>query len=275
MLTFFNKIITLYETQLLYLELSINFTMQEDLLLVDSAHQDNLKEMMQQMIVSETFADVTLVGDDKKYIKAHKAILSACSPFIKSILQMDTDTNNAMIYLEGIQYAEIESLLQFVYFGEATLSQERVNDIVSVSKTLQIEELSNWYEDPHPHDATHEDLIAKPVGLAATTLRASRKTNESPIDANVHSVKSKKVEYVCMKCGEQFSTKNFLKKHNQYIHETDPSLKVKMITVYKGLKMVRCKTKLYCFRGCGSQFVKEDACKRHESYCTFTAKYIN
>ena len=271
MLTVFNNIITIYETQLLYLALSTNFTMQEDLLLVDSAHQDNLKEIMQQMIVSETFADVTLVGDDKKYIKAHKVILSACSPFIKSILQMDTDTNNAMIYLEGIQYAEIESLLQFVYFGEATLSQERVNDIVSVSKTLQIEELSNWYEDPHPHDATHEDLIAKPVGLAAATSRASRKTNE----ANVHSVKSKKVEYVCMKCGEQFSTKNFLKKHNQYIHETDPSLKVKMITVYKGLKMVRCKTKLYCFRGCGSQFVKEDACKRHESYCTFTAKYIN
>ena len=67
---------------------------------------------------------------------------------------------------------------------------------------------------------------------------------------------------------------NFLSKHNQYIHETDPSLKVKMITVYKGLKMVRCKTKLYCVQGCGSQFVKEDACKRHESYCTFTAKYI-
>ena len=204
--------------------------MQEDLLLVESAHQDNLKEMMRQMIVSETFADVTLVGDDKKYIKAHKVILSACSPFLKSILQMDTDTNNAMIYLEGIQYAEIESLLQFVYFGEATLSKERVNDIISMSKTLQIEELSNWYEDPHPHDATHEDLIAKPVGLAATTLRASRKTNESPIDANVHSVKSKNVEYVCMKCGEQFSTKNFLKKHNQYVHESDPTLKVKMIS---------------------------------------------
>ena len=226
MLTFFNKIITLYETQLLYLALSINFTMQEDLLLVDSAHQDNLKEMMQQMIVSETFADVTLVGDDKKYIKAHKVILSACSPFIKSILQMDTDTNNAMIYLEGIQYAEIESLLQFVYFGEATLSQERVNDIVSVSKTLQIEELSYCYEDPHPHNATHEDLVVKPVGLAAATLRASRKTNE----ANVHSVKSKKVEYLCMKCGEQFSTKTFLKKHNQYVHESDPTLKVKMIS---------------------------------------------
>ena len=202
--------------------------MQEDLLLVESAHQDNLKEMMRQMIVSETFADVTLVGDDKKYIKAHKVILSACSPFLKSILQMDTDTNNAMIYLEGIQYAEIESLLQFVYFGEATLSKERVNDIISVSKTLQIEELSNWYEDPHLHDATHEDLIAKPVGLAATTLRAM---NKSPtIDANVHSVKSKKVEYVCMKCGEQFSTKNFLKKHNQYVHESDPTLKVKMIS---------------------------------------------
>ena len=206
--------------------------MQEDLLLVDSAHQDNLKEMMQQMIVSETFADVTLVGDDKKYIKAHKVILSACSPFIKSILQMDTDTNNAMIYLEGIQYAEIESLLQFVYFGEAT-SQEKINDIVSVSKTLQIEELSYWYEDHHPHDATkaskHKDLIPKPVEPANTNLR---NTNKSSINANVSSEKSDNVQlkYECMKCGEQFSRKNFLKKHNQYVHASDPSLKVKMIS---------------------------------------------
>ena len=361
--------------------------MQEDLLLVESSHQDNLKEMMQHMITSEDFADVTIVSDDKKYIKAHKVILSACSPFLKSILQMDT--NNAMIFLEGIQYAEIETLLQFVYFGVATLSEERVNDIISV---LQIEEPSNWYEDHHPHNIpdvsedlpkgnhtdelvggnlVNQDVVKKKRGRPkgwrknkhnpdSSVLLAEREedplmfgnsgneeavkkkrgrpkgwrkqkadpdssvllaegeddqfeavsnsnrnvsniqykpdpdtsellaedeqyqiVSDSPIPQQQNNAtKSTKHENLTGKAVEPANTnlkerENFLKKHNQYIHETDPSLKVKMITVYKGLKMVRCKTKLYCVQGCGSQFVKGDACKRHESYCTFTAKYIN
>ena len=34
---------------------------------------------------SDEYADVTLACDDDKQIKAHKAILSSCSPFFKRI----------------------------------------------------------------------------------------------------------------------------------------------------------------------------------------------
>ena len=83
---------------------------------------------MREMMTSDDFTDVTLVTDDKKTIKAHRNILSACSPVFKNILQMEINHSNPVIYLRGIQYSEIESLLQFIYLGEAKFYEERMNE---------------------------------------------------------------------------------------------------------------------------------------------------
>ena len=42
---------------------------------------DHLKEMMQNLMQSTDTADVTLVCQDKIKVKAHKFVLSSCSPF--------------------------------------------------------------------------------------------------------------------------------------------------------------------------------------------------
>ena len=43
------------------------------------SYPDYLREMMREMMTSDDFTDVTLVSDDKKTIKAHRNILSACT----------------------------------------------------------------------------------------------------------------------------------------------------------------------------------------------------
>ena len=58
------------------------------------SHQDYLREMMRGMMTSEDFTDVTLVTDDKKTLKAHRNILSACSPVFKNILQMEINKSH-------------------------------------------------------------------------------------------------------------------------------------------------------------------------------------
>ena len=47
---------------------------------------DHLREMLWNMMSSSELTDVTLVSEDKKQFKAHKAVLSACSPAFKSII---------------------------------------------------------------------------------------------------------------------------------------------------------------------------------------------
>ena len=91
---------------------------------------------MQEMLTSDEFTDVTLVTDDKKTIKAHRNILSACSPVFKNILQMEITNTHPIIYLRGIQYLEIESILQLIYLGEAKFYEERTNEFLAVSKNL-------------------------------------------------------------------------------------------------------------------------------------------
>ena len=77
-------------------------------------YSDHLKTMMKQLMINEDFADVTLVTEDKKHIKANIGILSACSPVFKDFLQKDKNASPIM-YLRGVQYSELESIMQFIY----------------------------------------------------------------------------------------------------------------------------------------------------------------
>ena len=82
-------------------------------------YSDHLKSMLKELMFNEDFSDVTLVTEDKKQIKAHINILSACSSVFKDILKKDKNSSPIM-YLKGIQYSELESIIQFIYLGEAT-----------------------------------------------------------------------------------------------------------------------------------------------------------
>ena len=43
-------------------------------------YSDHLKSMMKDLMINEDFSDITLVTEDKKQIRAHISVLSACSP---------------------------------------------------------------------------------------------------------------------------------------------------------------------------------------------------
>ena len=79
------------------------------------SYSDHLREALNNMMLSSEFADVTLVTDDKQQIRAHQNILSACSPVFKSILQIDSKNANPVLYLRGIQYSEMESIMHSLF----------------------------------------------------------------------------------------------------------------------------------------------------------------
>ena len=49
-------------------------------------YNDHFREMLHKMLKENYQADVTIVYDDKKQFKAHKVVLSACSPVLKDVL---------------------------------------------------------------------------------------------------------------------------------------------------------------------------------------------
>ena len=97
---------------------------QRKCILTWDSYSDHLREAFKEMMTSNEFADVTLITDDKQQIKAHRNILSACSPVFKNILKLDSGNSNPVIYLRGIQHLEMESIIKFIYLGEARISEE-------------------------------------------------------------------------------------------------------------------------------------------------------
>ena len=115
---------------------------------------EHLQLMFKDLYQEGRYSDVTLVSDDQTQFKAHKIVLSACSPVFKKIIDSNP-SQHPLIYLRGIQSYEIESILQFMYLGEGKFYQERMGEFIKVAKDLEVKEISKGVEMP----GEEEDII--------------------------------------------------------------------------------------------------------------------
>ena len=98
------------------------------------------QELFKNLLETQEFSDVTLFSDDHHQYRVHKFILSACSSAFRKILT--SNPLNSSIYLRGIHHEELESILQFIYLGKATIYHERMNEFLNVAKNFDIKEIS-------------------------------------------------------------------------------------------------------------------------------------
>jgi len=91
---------------------------------------------------SEEYSDVTLASADDKQIKAHKIILSACSPFFQKILR-NNPHQNPLIYLKGIKHESIRSILKFMYLGETKVPEEDLKHFLEAADELKVKGLTD------------------------------------------------------------------------------------------------------------------------------------
>jgi len=101
------------------------------------SYMEHLVDVMQTMLTGSDFADLTLVCDDMEMVKSHKAILSACSPVFKKMLQFSKDSSDTMIFLKGYKKEEVESLLQFIFTGEVVVNKSKANRILKISEDFK------------------------------------------------------------------------------------------------------------------------------------------
>ncbi|XP_076286693.1 uncharacterized protein LOC143212147 isoform X2 [Lasioglossum baleicum] len=84
--------------------------------------------------------DVTLAVEGQ-LLRAHKLVLSVCSPYFKNIFK-ENPCQHPVIILKDIKYTEIESLLKFMYQGEINIKKEDLSTFLKVAQTLQIRGLA-------------------------------------------------------------------------------------------------------------------------------------
>jgi len=102
--------------------------------------ESNISVAFRELRDDKDFFDVTLACDDEQ-ISAHKVILSACSPFFRNILRRNPH-QHPLLYLKGVKYTDLQSVLNFMYNGEVNVAQEELNSFLAVAEELRVKGLT-------------------------------------------------------------------------------------------------------------------------------------
>jgi len=84
------------------------------------------------------YTDVTLITEDMQVFKSHRIVLSSSSDFFKEILGKMKSFQGQTLYLKEIQGDILGLLLNFIYLGAVTVSQESIRHFLSTAVDLKI-----------------------------------------------------------------------------------------------------------------------------------------
>ena len=112
-----------------------------DITISHSATEHKAHDTIRQLWQDQDFTDVTLATADGQQVKAHKVILSSCSPFFKDILVKNPHPN-PLLYLNNLKLSELQQILEFIYLGQCSLMENDLALFLTKGRDLRISGLN-------------------------------------------------------------------------------------------------------------------------------------
>ncbi|KAK8778401.1 hypothetical protein V5799_020258 [Amblyomma americanum] len=88
------------------------------------------------MLSNEALVDVTLACEGLS-LKAHKMVLSACSPFFQALFA-ENPCKHPIVILKDMRYVDLRAIVEFMYRGEVVVSQEDLMALLKTAETLKV-----------------------------------------------------------------------------------------------------------------------------------------
>ena len=110
--------------------------------------ESNISSALKDLKDDEDLQNVTLVAGDSQ-VQAHKLILSACSPFFRSVLKRNKHSH-PLLYLKGVRYPDLVALVDFIYYGSVNIAQDDLNSFLAVAEDLKIKGLTQGESESKP-----------------------------------------------------------------------------------------------------------------------------
>eukprot|EP00102_Acyrthosiphon_pisum_P013726 XP_008183415.1 PREDICTED: transcription factor mef2A [Acyrthosiphon pisum] len=129
-------------------------------------HLVHMMDAIEVLLQNETLVDVTLVCE-KTQFKAHKVVLSACSPYFQRLFS-ETPCKHPVIVLKDLPDWEMRAIIHFMYKGEINVGQEQLPLLLQAAETLQIRGLAHteriplFVDSPTSSSATPTDVQPSP-----------------------------------------------------------------------------------------------------------------
>jgi KRAB domain-containing zinc finger protein len=224
----------------------------DDIILTSKTFLENAPNMLKDLWNNPNFTDVTLATSDKHQIKAHRIILSSCSPFFQNIL-VNNPHQNPFIYLKGVKQRELESIIEFVYLGKCQVKPEDADSFLETCKEL-MEKQSDTFEPLYikKDDETLIDLKIHDIqnDTQQTPQKDELPTNSADTVENTF-VPDQKL-FTQRENGEQL----FPCEACNYVATTNKNLRVHIESVHDGIRY-RCDQ-------CDQTMTREEGLKRHK-----------
>ncbi|BFF90428.1 modifier of mdg4-like [Drosophila madeirensis] len=107
----------------------------------------NLSAGFHESLCRGDLVDVSLVAEGQ-IVKAHRLVLSVCSPLFRKMFTNMPLNTNAFVYLNNVSHMALKDLIQFMYCGEVNVKQDALPAFISTAESLQIKGLTD--NDPAP-----------------------------------------------------------------------------------------------------------------------------
>jgi len=131
--------------------------------------ESNISGAFRELREDKDFFDITLACDDDQ-VEAHKVILSACSPFFRTVLKRNKH-QHPLVYLKGVRYTDLLSVLNFMYHGEVNVAQEELNSFLAVAEDLKVKGLTQNGSSSKP---SNEQTTPRKPPITQTVPAAKR-----------------------------------------------------------------------------------------------------
>ena len=135
---------------------------------------DNVITSFAQLRKDKDFADVTLAPGDggQTVVRAHRVVLASGSHVLKSLLTQHP-SENPLIFMRGMKQDQLNSIVDFLYFGEVSIHQDELNDFLALAEELQLkgltesknketsmpQEIKRWSISGAPNIANNQQIL--------------------------------------------------------------------------------------------------------------------
>ncbi|XP_067642243.1 broad-complex core protein isoforms 1/2/3/4/5-like isoform X2 [Eurosta solidaginis] len=120
-------------------------------------YQSSITSAFENLRDDEDFVDVTLACEGRS-IKAHRVVLSACSPYFRDLLK-STPCKHPVILLQDVNFLDLHSLVEFIYHGEVNVHQKSLQSFLKTAEVLRVSGLTQQQaEETHSQLAQIQNL---------------------------------------------------------------------------------------------------------------------
>jgi len=105
-------------------------------------YQSSVTRAFKSLRDEDDFVDVTLSADGKN-LRAHKIVLSACSPYFRDVLKDIGQWHHAVLVLKDVSWNDLQYILEFVYVGQVNVTQENLQSFLKTAELLKIRGLTD------------------------------------------------------------------------------------------------------------------------------------